>query len=393
MDTYIRVTTQNALNKYGIKTFINKSPNILIFCKITTPQFLVKIYQVDIKSDSTISNLYKVIQSYIVKLKNKDKTLSINKSFLTQNLTVLLQVLNELNEKIGIIKTYNFNYSELRESNIRKIKLKITNLQNYINLKNTTPNINNTTLLLPILEYIVFAYNKIKHILMIDYEICLIFKKCEYIYNFKSSLKNQCKLLEYHSSSYGKDCQFIGFFGKDASITTFNHFITDKIDPIYVFYTNAVSTIINDEVSYNLDYNKTEQHKFMKLNYAEEKVITIYEDGTQSSEIKKHSSLIDEYVLISNIDTAFYTIKIKNNTHIKIFHDDHINITDASIMLDYLKLINNATTIYFNVSIFTLDQLHVKFQQVAVRLDGVYEKKYLKYKTKYLELKFKDIKL
>jgi hypothetical protein len=366
-NSYVRVTSQENFIKFGdVKSNVREF-NIDVFYLIGGS--VNKIYtgldvinsnfnSILIKLNSEISDMF--IKNTMTYMKTTTSTLSI------------------LTAKIDRIETYNFHYSMNKENNKINIKKKINELLKIMGAFNTSgKSLKGIQDQIRVYKrYFNIIYDKLKQ----DYATFVI--KCTDVrYNFNSFKKKECNLFTYHNIENGAGCQFIGFLGTNMDSTVFKSFI-DNVKahsqiPMFVIYTGLIDNHITSSDDYKKTYSKDLHNKFMSLNYAETEGMQIATDSTQIKELVQGSPLRDEYVLISNDDINIMTIIIKNY--------ENTTIDLSEIMLDYLKKLNNERTTYFDTTFKLLDNL-------VVMEEARYEKKYLKYKTKYLQLKFEQTK-
>ena len=359
----MRVTSQENFKTYGdIKEELEYQNNLLHFCRINV-SFRYLYPQI------------KIVDNALKNIKNKS---SIKRDNFDKLRVDINKYLNEFDKNILNVPTFNFRYSENYEENRAKIikkkkkflkKLNMINVDNNIGLHNDI--------------YILEQYFN-RHIisdLKNDY-VHFAFNIKKYLYNFSSSKKEECNLLRYHDISEGKNCQFIGFFGPNMNLVEFTNFVFRQENPLFVFYRteNDKINIIDNSLKYNHIYSKHEKEKFYQLLHAEEHVKIVDVDSRDESSqydggIRSRPPLSDEYVLISNDDLVIYTIEIKKCEYLVYEH------SKATIMYNYLKKINRLPYDY----IVTIDILQEKENDSRKFIE-----KYIKYKTKYLELKFKQ---
>lgn len=357
---FMRVTTQKDFETYGdIKEELEYQNNLLHFCRINV-------------SFNALYPQIKIVDSEFEKIKRKK---IIERPHFDRFREDIIKQLNSLDKYIYNVPTFNFRYSENSQQNREKIIDKINKFLKKLN----KIDVDIPKILRQIIEKLEFCFQNIKSVLKNDY-VHFAFNIKKYLYNFSSSKKEQCKLLRYHDLSKGKNCQFIGFFGPNLNVEQFKEFIPKN--PLFVFYRkeNNKINIIDDWFKYNRIYSKDVKEEFYQLLHAEQRtnIIDVDSRGETSQygkEISEISPLSDEYVLISNDDLVIYTIEIKKCEYLEYEH------TKAIIMYNYLKKINSLPYEYIQ----TIDILQQKENN-----SRKFREKYIKYKTKYLELKFKQ---
>jgi len=272
-----------------------------------------------------------------------------------------------------------------------------------------------------------------------------------FMHIFNSTSKTRCSLLEYHSTTYGKNCQFIGFLGSQAKNDDIEHFsgsdrsrgiripyildlINIYLDEIQPGIDNkailrkresfANISIIGNETDYHLYYSKDVDFFIAKLEYAASRnlVIDVDSRGEHSGQTYievEQDYVTDEFIVIANKNIPVFTVEIfefdsypeKKPINVLDLYDiikrlfmsddyiDDIFVKDiyienkSNLDLREIYMILNFTNYYHdnykerfmrNLSIITLIR---NIQYLYYTNLHIYQKKYLKYKQKYNELK------
>jgi hypothetical protein len=254
---------------------------------------------------------------------------------------------------------------------------------------------------------------------------------------FNTSINNECTLETYHSTSYGRGCQFIGFFGLNANSYLVNNFTSDRVAYILntKFFNTDVPFVIDDINSSEL-YRKIYKNNYnlflAKLNW-QEHIITTYTSGTgkrpDDVDIDTHitryegeNTLIDEYIMIANTILPMFVVRINRlnpinkiipsdnyyafiqnilfientNLQFKILNADELIKTEfGKIFISYFGEIPYQTSqqelLEFITNIQSLkipaEIKHHQTKLADISTKSSFHNKYLKYKEKYLKLK------
>jgi hypothetical protein len=405
METYVRVTTLEDFERFG--SIVNKldKTKILVFSKIDRNVSNAKtsiLENIGIKNDRKLLEQIEIdFELMNIRLRGTDRTGAVKENVNREELKndsvhasvikkfkKIILSLEDLKKIINKItkSSYFFSHSDHADSNKKKILEQIKTLQRRMIKYETSSQRKRVESAMKISKNFKIIQTK----MLTDCFACFTFIRQNYTYNFNSKNKNNCSLLTYHGNTLGANCQFVGFFGDNADKIVFKDFINGKFKPIFVFYETTGGYTKIDDLNYNDNYLNTGEY-FLRLEHGEEKKTKVYKDNTSEVYIERHASLLDEYVLVSNLDKEIYTMTMSDSCK-KITVDDNIDVSTSAIILDYLKLVNKEETEYSTADSSDITTESTTDDMTDDVTDDTLKKKYLKYKTKYLELKFKNTK-
>lgn len=134
-------------------------------------------------------------------------------------------------------------------------------------------------------------YDRVGHV---EFKICNV--------NFNSRYKRSCSLMEYHDTSLGSGCPYVGFFGSGLDLTAYTTFMSERRKCCFcntnVFNPQNIGhwSINTREEYFNKDIAKIMNYGLFKLNIAYAKK----RETEEIEEIPAIGRVPDEYIIVSN---------------------------------------------------------------------------------------------